>query len=41
MKLGSLNNIMGMIPGLSNQVLNKNTEKENFARIKDSLCVLG
>lgn len=40
-KMGSLNNLMSMIPGLSNTMLAQGSDKDNIDRIKKSLCILG
>lgn len=40
MKMGPINQIMGMIPGFSTEFLTKGGEKESAARLKRMMCIM-
>ena len=40
MKMGPINQIMGMIPGFSTDFLTKGGEKESAARLKRMMCIM-
>lgn len=40
MKMGPINQIMGMIPGFGTEFLSKGTEKESAARLKRMMCIM-
>ena len=40
MKMGPINQIMGMIPGMGTDFLTKGGEKESAARLKRMMCIM-